>query len=68
MVRDRVRARRISNPSRDSLVIEPDFAQAFFNIMLRRFGVQGVKVHEVVSLDDEILNELPSVLRELLLW
>ena len=68
MVRDRVRACRISNPSRDSLVTKPDLAQAFFNIMLRRFGVQGVKVHEVVSLDDEILNELPSVLRELLLW
>lgn len=34
-------------------------AQAFFNVMLRRFGVQGVKVQEVVSLDDELLVFLP---------
>lgn len=33
--------------------------QAFFNIMLKRFGVQGVKVQEIVSLDDEILAFLP---------
>ena len=32
--------------------------------MLRRFGVKGVKVNEVVSLDDETLAELPSVSRE----
>lgn len=29
--------------------------------MLRSFGVQGVKVHEVFSLDDDFLNSLPSV-------
>lgn len=33
--------------------------QAFFNIMLKKFGVQGVKVQEIVSLDDEILAFLP---------
>ncbi|KAL2039579.1 hypothetical protein N7G274_007851 [Stereocaulon virgatum] len=32
---------------------------AFFNVMLKRFGVQGVKVQEVVSLDDELLVFLP---------
>ena len=30
--------------------------------MLQSFGVSGVKVQEVVSLDDEILNDLPYVL------
>ena len=35
--------------------------KAFFNVMLKEFGVQGVKVHEVVSLDDEILLSLPFV-------
>ena len=29
--------------------------------MLKEFGVKGVKVQEVVSLDDEILAYLPSV-------
>jgi len=33
--------------------------QAFFNVMLKRFGVKGVKVREVVSLDEEILVFLP---------
>ena len=33
--------------------------QAYFNIMLKKFGVQGVKVQEIVSLDDEILAFLP---------
>lgn len=33
--------------------------QAFFNVMLKDFGVRGVKVQEVVSLDDEILTFLP---------
>ena len=33
--------------------------QAFFNIMLKKFGVQGVKVQEIVSLDNEILAFLP---------
>ncbi|CAF9924815.1 hypothetical protein IMSHALPRED_006311 [Imshaugia aleurites] len=32
---------------------------AFFNIMLKNFGVQGVKVQEIVSLDDELLTFLP---------
>ena len=38
---------------------ESNQAQAFFNVMLKQFGVQGVKVHEVVSLDDEILMCIP---------
>lgn len=29
--------------------------KALFNVMLRDFGVRGVKVQEVVSLDDELL-------------
>ena len=33
--------------------------QAFFNTMLKKFGVQGVKVQEIVSLEDEILAFLP---------
>ncbi len=33
--------------------------QAFFNIMLKKFGVRGVKVQEIVSLEDEILAFLP---------
>lgn len=33
--------------------------QAFFNVMLRDFGVRGVKVQEVVSLDEEVLASLP---------
>ncbi|KAF4284179.1 hypothetical protein KXX16_000246 [Aspergillus fumigatus] len=28
---------------------------AIFNVMLREFGVKGVKVQEVVSLDDELM-------------
>lgn len=36
-----------------------NLAKAFFNVMLKKFGVQGVKVHEVVSLDTEILESLP---------
>ena len=35
--------------------------QAFFNVMLRNFGVEGIKVQEVFSLDDEMLNLLPFV-------
>ena len=33
--------------------------KALFNVMLRAFGVKGVKVREVVSLDDEMLSILP---------
>ena len=33
--------------------------QALFNVMLKRFGVDGVKVQEVVSLDEEMLSFLP---------
>jgi hypothetical protein len=29
--------------------------QALFNVMLREFGVKGVKVQEVVSLDEEMM-------------
>ena len=35
--------------------------QALFNVMLREFGVKGVKVQEVISLDDEMLQFLKSV-------
>ena len=35
--------------------------QAFFNTMLCRFGVEGVKVQEIVSLDSEMLALLPFV-------
>ena len=31
--------------------------------MLKKFGVQGVKVQEIVSLDDEILAFLPYARR-----
>ena len=33
--------------------------EAYFNIMLRDFGVEGVKVQEIVSLDEELLACLP---------
>ena len=33
--------------------------QAFFNAILKNFGVEGVKVQEVVSLDEEMLAFLP---------
>ena len=36
--------------------------QAFFNVILRHLGVVGIKVQEVFSLDDEMLNFLPLVL------
>lgn len=32
-----------------------NISKALFNVMLREFGVNGVKVQEVVSLDDEML-------------
>lgn len=35
--------------------------QAFFNVMLREFGVNGIKVQEVVGLDEELLAFLPYV-------
>lgn len=38
---------------------EVESEPAFFNVMLKNFGVSGVKVQEVVSLDEEILNDLP---------
>ncbi|MCJ1356926.1 MAG: hypothetical protein MMC33_006922 [Icmadophila ericetorum] len=38
---------------------EVESEPAFFNVMLKEFGVKGVKVQEVVSLDDEILAYLP---------
>ena len=33
--------------------------QAFFNAMLKQFGVEGVKVREVVTLDEDFLRSLP---------
>ncbi len=38
-----------------------DMLQSFFNIMLKNFGVEGVKVQEVISLDEETLQYLPCV-------
>ena len=35
------------------------YQQAIFNVMLRRCGAHGVKVEEIVSLEDEILQCLP---------
>ena len=35
--------------------------KALFNVMLREFGVKGIKVQEVISLDDEMLQFLKSV-------
>lgn len=32
---------------------------AFFNVMLRDFGVRGIKVQEIFSLDDDMLACLP---------
>lgn len=31
------------------------FLKALFNVMLREFGVKGVRVQEVVSLDEEMM-------------
>ena len=33
--------------------------QAFFNVMLKEIGVRGVKIQEVVSLDEEMMAFLP---------
>jgi hypothetical protein len=33
--------------------------QAFFNVMLKRFGVKDVKVTEIFSLDSPMLQTLP---------
>lgn len=32
--------------------------KALFNVMLREFGVKGVKVQEVISLDEEMMEFL----------
>ena len=37
----------------------PDWQQAFFNVMLHDFGVKGVKIQEIISLDDELLAFIP---------
>ena len=42
-------------------LIDLIYFQSFFNVMLRDFGVSGVKVQEVISLDEESLNYLPYV-------
>ncbi|KAK2812144.1 hypothetical protein FQN50_001501 [Emmonsiellopsis sp. PD_5] len=44
-----------SSPDIPMIYTETNLAQALFNVMLRDFGVKGVKVQEVVSLDDEML-------------
>lgn len=33
--------------------------QAFFNVMLKEIGVRGVKIQEVVSLDEDMMAFLP---------
>ncbi|KAI9743281.1 MAG: hypothetical protein M1818_003127 [Claussenomyces sp. TS43310] len=33
---------------------------AFFNVMLRDFGISGIKVHEIFSLDEEMVAFLPK--------
>ena len=38
-----------------------DWLQASFNVMLREFGVEGVRVQELFSLDESTFNELPHV-------
>ncbi|KAK5010391.1 hypothetical protein LTR16_005164, partial [Cryomyces antarcticus] len=38
---------------------EVESEPAFFNVMLKEFGVRGVKVQEVFGLDDELLAVLP---------
>ena len=35
------------------------FSKALFTSLLRKFGVQGIKVQEIVSFDDEVLCGLP---------
>lgn len=35
------------------------FTKAFFNVMLREMGADGVKVQEVLGLDDDMLAILP---------
>lgn len=39
-----------------------DYIQAIFNVMLKDFGVKGVKVQEVYGLDDASLAYLPCVI------
>ena len=50
----------VRQPSTHYSTAETDqLVQAFFNTMLRKFGIEGVKVQEVVSLDAEMLAFLP---------
>lgn len=37
------------------------YVQALFSVMLREFGVSGIKVQEVISLDEEIIASLQCV-------
>ncbi|PGG97003.1 ubiquitin carboxyl-terminal hydrolase L5 [Blastomyces parvus] len=71
---DRTKRRRLNPPNTfESLPLQPlttadkahwngfceiESEPALFNVMLRDFGVKGVKVQEVVSLDDEMLEFL----------
>ncbi|PGG97839.1 hypothetical protein AJ79_09075 [Helicocarpus griseus UAMH5409] len=71
---DRTKRRRLNPPKTfESLPLQPlsksdkerwngfceiESEPALFNVMLRDFGVKGVKVQEVVSLDDEMLELL----------
>ena len=47
------------SPAEIPNITQPDLLQAFFNVMLRDFGVEGVRVQEVVSLDPDMLAYLP---------
>ena len=40
-----------------SMILRND--KAYFNVILRDFGVKGVKVQELVSLDEHLLACLP---------
>ncbi|KAK6443600.1 hypothetical protein LTR95_000427 [Oleoguttula sp. CCFEE 5521] len=46
--------------------VELESEPAFFNVMLRDMGVSGVKIHEVMSLDDEMLATLPQPVHALI--
>lgn len=43
--------------------IAADQCQALFNVMLKDFGVKGVKVQEIVSLDEEMMAFIQYVFR-----
>jgi hypothetical protein len=64
VLRGGVRTSRFTAPEAARSIILT-ISLALFNVMLREFGVEGVKVQEVVSLDKEIMDLLPHVSRSL---